>query len=35
MAIILPPTSIQRPILFGAPSKMQDKAMVRTLSESP
>jgi len=35
MAIMLPPTSIQRLILFGAPSRMEDKAIVRTLSETP
>ena len=35
MAIMLAPTSCQRRRRLGAASRMQDKAMVRTLSETP
>ena len=35
MAIMAPPTSIQRTIFLGAPSRRLDRAMARTLSETP
>jgi hypothetical protein len=35
MAIMLPPTSVQRTIFLGAPSRRADRDMARTLSETP